>query len=672
MGSMSDEFIGELELPSYEVEDDDENVLDGGRSQWWPAPDEETYTEWLSWLIDEHYAAKEEWQNERLRWSKWRKQVANIRENEVKNYPYPNSSNVPSTLMESVTQTLYGKLKTMFSVRDPFWTVKTQKPQDEESVKQAETLTKWFNIIAESPSDLNIREKNRTILLEASYMPMCMVMVPFLQKEIHFANAEGTEVRSGYQHNGPAVTPIQREFILYRKGYSTIDDMPWISYTMPLSWHTLKERGARGTYRNVEDVIPHGRTGEDEWEFLEADSERELDGDRDEKSMVYDITTVHFYADFFETGKMIDFIWTIHIPSKQVLKTQVNILGERPFAPFIYMHRNWHLQGVGTGQMLEYLQDESTGLKNLNNDNAKVGSMKMIIARPGAGLSAKERVYPGKIVLMPDPKNDVNSLSLGDMNPGLVQARQQTEQEGRQVTGMSEAMAGFPDSSVKGRDTWRGQTQRVQMGQGVFGSIAEGLAGSFSKVGRLIYMQAVLHKDTVMGRERELGRMSEEDLEILEKALSIPIDEISDRVTFTVESTDVEETAEAKAEVSQMLFGMYSTFAQQAVPYIQMLFGPEGQQFAQASPEGYQHLLKIYEGGVNLMSDIFKYQNRPDVDKYLPRMDRVRQLQAILDRMVNGMQELQSPGQRPGVEGPPPQGPPPEGDPMAEDTGGMM
>jgi hypothetical protein len=303
-----------------------------------------------------------------------------------------------------------------------------------------------------------------------------------------------------------------------------------------------------------------------------------------------------------------------------------------------FINRTFSVEGRGSGQTSEYQQDEIEGIHNVRNDNMKFSNMRMLAVRRGT-FRETESIYPGKILLTDNPKEDIVPIQLGEVYPSSLQAEQQTMSYAREASGMASIMSGFSDETLGTRDTARGQAMRMQKGMGLFSTIAEGLNESFAEIGMMIFFQLVENRDRVIRNEREAKRLSEEEIEVLDTALGMKVSDIPAKLSFHIRTSDVDETYEAKRQNMLSLTQLFSQYAQQVTPLAMQLFGPQGQQMKQVAPDAYQHLLSIYTGSTELMSKVFKFFGEEDPSKYMPDIRKHQLLQEMLREMTTDMVE---------------------------------
>ena len=643
--------------------------------------DEEELKELVGKLCASYKKAESAMEKRNTRVKKWRLSLESIHAEKSKDTPFKNSSNINVPMTSTISQGLYAKVKGMFDAREPFWTAKALQVGNQQDVTDFKALTRYLEIISKSPYDLNLEEVKRDLHLETSHIGTCFVKVPWTTRYWNLKKEEEGLLESKgdvFLHDGPEIIPIPIERVKYPKGKNKIADLPWISVDYTLTEEELREREARGTYDNIEDVLSAGKR-ENLSENEEAEQKNE-DLDYGETVGLYDIVEFYVFYDYDKDGIAEDLILTIHPESETCLKQQVNSLGIRDLVTTKHMHRSFSLTGRGVGQMTESLQEEMNGIHNLRNDNMKVANLRMIAVKRGSQIGLRENVYPGKIFQLDNPREDINPIQLGEVYPSSLQAEENTMQYAHQVVGLSTTQLGFESQVLGTRDSGTMQKNRMQAGDTILTSIAEGLVDSWSKIGMLVFMQLARNKDRVMRRERMAMRLSEEELESLERVLGIPFEEIPFRISFSIKVTTAENTFENQRQNKLMLNQMYTQFVQQVSPVAMQIFGPQSEQMLMGAPLLFKHLLRSYIGSCKIMGDVFKFFGEENPDDYVPdvkELDRFMDAinvdlnQGYLQKLMQmQMMAQQMQAQGGGMQGQPPGQPP--GSPAPAPEGGMM
>jgi hypothetical protein len=591
----------------------------------------------VDYLVTEYQKAESERTEKKEKWRKYRRQRIGEREYEVKNYPWPKSSNVSPPLASINGNNLFGKLEDATRV-EPFWAI-TSMNSEEFSVQDAELLEKYFQLTATNEYDLNIPEVKRVVNYEAGTMGTCWVKVPWETVRWTVRTEDETGVPTDQTvtlHDGPSIIPLQLEDVRYLDGYDDVDLLPWISCDVHLSWPMLKTEEASGVYENVDEVEGFYRSSPLEHE---AEASR-LGGVSRVENATYDISDFNFFWDIDGTGNFQDCTMSIHIPSKTVLAEGYNPTGRRPYRQIIWMIKPFELEGRGTGQLVEYLQDEADMIHNSRNNNMHIANMRMFAVRRGIGIKTKEHLYPGKIFHVDSPKDDIATIQAGEIYPSYAQAEAMTMAYARQNTNMDSISSGFADQTMKTRDSIGLASMRTDASRGMFGSVLDGAKQGWADIGLLVFYQLVANRKLVIQRETEIKRLKPEEIDRLEKILSVPVAKIPTLISFTLKAIDIEQSFENKRQNMLAMFTMYGGFVDKVMPLVQVLFGPQAAQIRQAMPDMYFTLTKFYTGFVTLMEGAFEFFGEDKTDKLFPVTKKLEAMNQMYDAFMGNIKSL--------------------------------
>jgi len=218
------------------------------------------------------------------------------------------------------------------------------------------------------------------------------------------------------------------------------------------------------------------------------------------------------------------------------------------------------------------MQSELEALHNNRINAVHMTTLKMFIARKNSGIKARETMSPGKIFLV-DNVADFKTLEVGEVYPSSLAAEGNAWMYLQKATLMSDTMAGFADQTLKSRDGLGMQTNRMRANSGMVGSILEGMEDAYSNLGLLTFFQLVWNRETVIENETRIKRLRDDEILLLDKALSIKIEEIPVKLRFSVRTSDVEQTFEARRQNVLSLWSIYTMFKKEQLPLLMQVYG---------------------------------------------------------------------------------------------------
>jgi hypothetical protein len=598
-----------------------------------PLLDEEEEKRLCDFLAEEIRLSITERSGEEKRWKTIRRQRYGEPEFEKKDTPWPDASNiVPPGLMIS-QNTVYGMTKNAYGARTPFWSVKAFRPKEREDVAIAETVERFMEILATSRSDLNKREVDREIQEEMDLLGTVFVKVPWSThtQTVPLPSPSGTTQTAEITfHDGPEWIVVPREDAYYRIRSRSVQSARWWAHHFELEENEVEERFASGAWTEWDTWRASVRT---EATLIDVAADKSSGG----------VPSTRKVWDFYETfvkwqlggeGPYVDLLVVVNTEARRVVAARRNELGIRPLREFNFIKKARRLDGFGVGQAGTHMQSELETQHNQRMDSVHFSGLRMLIARKNCGIKAREVLKPGKILFVDNIREDVMPFQAGEVYPSSLQSESLTWQYLQKATLQSDTMAGFADQTMKTRDSIGMQTNRMKASSGLIGAILEAGEDSYADLGMLTFFQLVFNKDRVLENERKWGRLTDDELANLEKALSIPIEEIPVRLVFTIRTTDVEQTYEMRRQNVLTLISIYSMFQKMNLP-LMMQMGAVNPQTGQPAmdAETKKAAMRMITGNARLMEKTFEFFGEDQTGDYVPSYQKMELALDIQDAM---------------------------------------
>ena len=613
---------------------------------------EEKEDEIVNYLLNELEETKSARSEREKKWMKWRRQREAVPESIPAEHALSNASRIEPPLTQIHAQTAYAKVKGYYDTGKPwFWQVQSAS-EDPDDHKDAKLLTKYLGILANSQTDLNMAKVKRIVSDEATFMGLLMVKVVWDTLEWKFKSGEEEGVSQSQTmtfHDGPSIIPIAQEDTYYPPYWDEIQRMPWIAHGLHLPLHEFENKIDQGEYDeplddNGDPVELKGWLRSDYTESEQAS--QKLRGFTPGNPGVIDLVEFHFFWDVDDDGVWEDLIFTLHVPTKTIVRKTFNGIAAREFEAFGYIPRSFELESRGVGQICEALQDEASGTHRLRNDGMKLATIKMLAIRRSVLRENKNTIYQGKVWVTENPKEDMESFSMGEVPPSSLQSENLVWSLAAQAVGISSPDRGFADPTLGTRDTFKGQEMRMQQSQGIMQTTIESTSESWSRVGMLVMFQLVKNRMRVIWNERQLKRLSDDEINRLDGILSIPINEVPRQFKFDIYTTDIEHSYEAKRDTVVKLFEITS----QAQPLLMQLnmqvLGPQGIQLKKVAPDAWNQALEIYVGSVKLLKEIFQFADFNDTENYIQDTSAlekvVEMLRAANQQQITAIEAMRS------------------------------
>lgn len=641
---LSDEFDSLLDI---DIEDSNEEEVQVEESQFPIFASLDIENNFNKWCENEIRTAEMERAPLMDKVKDWRK-IANNLDISGRETAWEGSSDINVPVIPIVLKTATARLRNTFNTRTPFWSIKPlNKHTDGPWIQRAEVLEKFFNIISSSRYDLNLYAKNSIIMTDLPIASTVWVRIPYtnltrniIQDGIDDTGDEvGEVIKEQVIKSGPEIDVIRTEDILYRDNFQDIQMAPWFGIKKHLSLYELKLEEDNNLWANVEDIKGQARYTQTDKERIDSTlrSTQSSPGDV-ESTGIYDIIEFWAYYDVNDDGVMEDILVHYHAKTHTILSASYNKLGVRPIRNIPFYMKPYSLEGQGVVELSKDLQQEINGLHNLRNDGIHMTESPVWAVKRGSGMRPKEQIFPGKVLFLNDPTQDIHLLQNSKQYIETEKLESMDYSYMERATGIQDISGGFSSQLLKSRDTASSQSLRMQAGSEVFMGIIEGVDLAYQDIAEMIYRQLVANRVEVIEKERKAERLSEKDIATLEETLNVDLDTIPYALAFKARISDGAETFEGKKQSILNLVTIYTQYVTQIIPLIMQTYGPE-------APMVQEMMQKFTEGATSLMEKVFVFFGEEDTKQYMLSSDRIEMMNEIMQKMQGNMGQLQGQGQ---------------------------
>ena len=545
------------------------------------------------------------------------------------------NSNVSVPIAMTNANGIFALLKSTFSRRVPFWSVVVDDPNLSDKAQALEAL---LSTLAESSNHMNIRKKNSNILYDLASLGTEFVKIPWTIKRLNIKrkNSEtgAIETITKKVKNTPDLVPIRLEDFLTRSYWgSDIQNAPWIAHKIHFMKHELMERDYAGIFNNV-DIVLNGPSDEIDDNREKSLQRGGLDHNKTGVASVYDVYEVYFYWDVDGNGIEEDMVAWIDPISGTFLRVEYNSLGIRPIVRMPYFERPDELYAIGTGWMVENLQDEIDALHNMRIDGTHISMLQMFVSRRGSGLGPNEEFRPLKHIIVDDPLADFNVVKFPDLGYGTLQAELMTKEYADRVTGSADAMMGFESKSAGTRATSSGTQFLAQQGSRIFTAISESVEDAYGEIGQVVVFQIIKNKNLIINELDKL--VSPEYVVPLKEVLNMNVEDIPTTFKFKVQTTQAEKTEDVRRQSILTLFQLYSMGGEKLIQLAGVVFNPQ----MQLPPEAKEAAMKFYIGGTKMLDQIMEFFGEDERKSYLPYIKDLEFMTKAIENMKDQKLEM--------------------------------
>lgn len=564
----------------------------------------------------------------------WKRQRLARPEHETRDFPWPNSANLVPPLIATATVGRYAALQASLNRRKPLWTVTSA---DKENKAAARAITNALDRLAENAFYINMPEKIRQIGYDLVSLGTYIVEIPWSTKRMSFKRSTkdgGYELVDKVIYDGPDVELYPIEDFYCRTYFSDVQQAPWVGLAKNVSIGSLKSLEARGFFENVDKI--EGNEIAEKTDLQEA--EHKIEGTSGEISpeiaKIYRL--VKFFVSWDTDGDDIpeELVVWMEIGSGTILRIEYNELGRRFVVPLRYFFVPGQLYGVGLGWMGEHPQAEAEYLHNIRVNSMTLSSVQMGVTRNGCGIGPKEVIQPGRIFQVADTNNDLKLFGFPDVSGSTYPSERICESYIEKWTGATEPSMGLPDTTMKSRFTTSGYMMQANQGGAVFNeAIMANIEKGFAEIGLMIVLQMMANRERTL--ENIVPMLNEDDQQALTKILNeVTVEDLPNLFRFSVATTDVAKTEDAKKQNILTLTQLYSLFSQEVLNLQGQLSNPQVQQM----PELATFIQRLIIGRTKIMEQTLDMFGVNETDDYLPYL---RNVEMMLD-YIDSMKEMQT------------------------------
>lgn len=549
-------------------------------------------------------------------------------ENDTKDFPWPNASNLEVTQAMEKTHLATTKIVNYFNSRKPMFTYQAEKDYG----NHAKAMTDFVSKLVENPNKIGLRDKLWSIAYNCVSEGTVILHVPFSVEKVRFkrAGTEGVEAVERVVKASPVVNIVPFEDFFTRPDWDDVQKAPWVGVRYPRYWHELKALEAAGYYENVDELLESNATVDPKREELLGTQGLGGTTSTEQPNRIYNIFEIRCFWDADGDGQIEDLMIHFEKESGRILRAEYNDLGMRDIAviPFIEMPKM--LYGLGVGQMLEQLQIEGTTLHNMILDTTQLAALGMI-ATPDESTLGALGVMPGKVVHTPVPREDINMITFPDVGPTTLQAEGINRATASTATGLSDALSG-QDVGGQNRVGATGTQFLAQQSNSMIDTIAEAISRRWSAIGELILYQLVRNGEYI-----DLSPVDSGDQPLVQDVLSANVEDIEGQFSLETATTSIKLTDEYRKETAMQLFNMYAGYGERLIQVSQMLDNPQ----MQGMPTVTETVNSYFVGLTKLMKDVMSQYNEFEVNDYLPFIkDREMQLELMDKQREQAVQDV--------------------------------
>ena len=565
-----------------------------------------------------------------------------------KSFPWDGAANLVIPLVGITVDSIVARImNTIFAV-DPFWSASALIKDLEPVVNPLQDFMEWSRV-----NELDMYHQTRSWIVEVvkhGWGYMKVYWESFTQRS--FAIQQGAARAVDNIVRRPKVQHVLLADIICQSGIEDeLGQAEWLAHRIRLTDGQMQWRKHDGVYDNVDTILAHkAEPTPMEEKVLQDELEKKAPRWKKKLNTLYEV-----YADLPLAGSKlpVPVMITYHHETKEIARCVYNpdITGERPFKKGKFIDREGKRDGIGISRQLAILQEEISTLHNQQVDNATLANTRFFVGRRGVVRNGT-RVWPGRFLSVPDPKNDIATIPMADVYPSMQQLETSCLAYAERRSGIADYQLGRESSVVGNRATATGTLALIQEGNRRFDLNIRDVRDCLGAVGKKVLLLNAQFRPQGMAYF-----VKGSDGNLIEQVLDLPDEFIADGIGMELTASTATINREIEKQGLMALMGTLAQYYQQLMNITQMAVNP------QAPPPISKMCLEMADGARYLMKMIVQTYEIRAIDTLLPESitPEVEAERAQADAAAQAQQaqaaQQAALGGPPGQPGGPPGGP---------------
>lgn len=509
-------------------------------------------SELMAYLVEEHTKALAAYSDYYDELKTLRRAISARPATRIKTFPWPGASNIVIPLIRIAGDAVKARIVNTLLAPKPFWTCNHTSDTFAPFAKPAQNLLDWA-----ARFDMQLPEAIDGIADQVVYLGKCPVKVSWknvVKKERRYSRkTRNVEYVTRVVCDSPKIEPILLEDWLEPWGPEPSTQKPWNSHRVFLRLGDLTERLKNKLVYSSIDKIKDALLTQLPMDKADASEEKKLAWAMTEIIPLWE-THVCFDVDSDGYREELIVLWSLEHQVPLSVKYNFFFHANRPTEMFFYLrHGDSQSSGDGIAQLLYPLQEGLSTFINQRTDNITIANMKFFKARKNA-VKKGESIWPGKVVFMENPGEDMVTESLGTVSPESFQHESILRDYAERLSGIADPQLGreFDNPRVAATTT----LSILQEGNRRFDMIVRFLREGFGRIGLRILQLYQQFEPRVPLEEI----LSEEDVPYARMLMDMSADEIEKSVIVQVNTSTAAINKETERQGMLSLFNLIRQF----------------------------------------------------------------------------------------------------------------
>lgn len=394
---------------------------------------------------------------------------------------------------------------------------------------------------------------------------------------------------------------------------STPEEAPWAGERLGLTWTQLEARVRAGIYlpETLDRIGYHWRQSQPTTQFSVYQTVQEqLDNFVPSFRDRFEFFEFWTNYDIDRDGEPEALVCTIHVPTMTYARIDFNpfFSQEKPYAAARFIRQEGRFYGIGLMEILEMYQEEISAMHRQRIDNGTIRNAAVFKGRRGSGVKADEAIWPGRVILMDNPAEDLLPMNMGQAAESTIDDESFTLQYARQRSAISDYQRGGAGNPAISYSTATTTVEMLRQGRLRLDQVLRELQSALGKVG-LGVLELYQQFDQY---GKAFSVMGQADGQVLQGILMFPLDLVRSGLNIKVTATNAQLNKETQIRTNQIILQMVMGFYQQALQAMQVAFNPQ-------LPQPMQQMAMAWVQGATVLSRrVLDEYDIQDLDRIIP------------------------------------------------------
>lgn len=553
---------------------------------------------------------------------------------EKKDFPFRGASNLVVPVAATDIETLYSRMMGLLFEPPNLWSCTARRPELVDFAAATQEFLEWAQHTEIQPyrgvgNWLLELHKMGTGLLKQRYVREMKKVFEWREMGQQTWQQQAVVLMKDF----PQLGHVRLWDFFIPPGFPLIQDAPWVAERVRLTWPQFMNRVKAGIYTNADRVGA--------WYFNPPLNRVQNEMDRIshyQSSQNQQMELFEFWLDYDIDGDGWDeaLVCTIHLESQTYVRLDFNpyFNQEKPYSSACFLRDVNSFYGIGLCEMLDQFQQEITAMHNQRIDNGTVANSQMYaIRKDNVFFKKNEAAWPGRMIPMNDPKNDIQAIPLGaGMGSALaaaVESEGVTRQEAQRRTGVNDYVQANASPAVGYGAAYTTQQMLLQSDKR-FGETLREVRNALDESGTRILELYQQYNQA----GKPFVALGPKDGQLVNVVLKFPLDLIRKGLKVSTTAIDAATSKDAQIRTTTLVFQQLTQFYQQYMTLMSYTMNP------QMPPQIRMVAQTAAEGSAVLMRRLLELYGQQDYDRMIPEMETGANAQQL--QLLNIQSLLQS------------------------------